>query len=299
MCHTNFGGAVWFRYKPPSDGPVVISTCGSDFDTALQVYSGPCDALEPLACNDDTGPGCAINQASVSFFASAHTSYLILAGGSAGAVGNLRITAARLPSPPNVDCTSAIPMLTGVPYGGNTFDALRGTTFPLCQTNFGHALWYSFTPRVNGLVCVSTCGSDFDTVLQVFTGECGSLVPLGGGCNDDGGPMCGSVQASVCFIGAAGAKYSLLVGGYGTNWGNLEITAGTLPPISLETHNSYFTLSWPTNVGALHLEYTTNVAPPQTWLPASYYSSGTNFTSLAYPDSWGPKPSSGFGLEME
>jgi hypothetical protein len=289
-CRTNFGHAVWFSYKPPSDGPVSISTCGSDFDTVLQVYSGTCAALIPLACNDDSGPVCASNQASVSFIASAQTNYLILAGGYAGAAGNLNITATGLPPPPNRDCASAIPMLTGVPYGGNTFDApTPNTRLPLCQTNFGHALWYTFTPPVSGLVGVSTCGSDFDTVLQVFTGNCGSLIPLDGGCNDDSGPFCGSVNASVCFMGTAGTKHWLLVGGYGTNWGNLEIAAGVLPPMTFKLDQYYFTALWPTNAGDIHIDFTTNLTAPVVWKPWYYYTDGTNFVAPAYRDYVGPK----------
>ena len=290
LCRTNFGHALWFSYQPPVDGPVSISTCGSDFDTVLQVYSGACGALAPLACNDDAGPVCPTNQASVSFIASAQTKYLILVGGYGAAAGGLSITATRLPPPPNQDCGSAIPLLSGIPSGGNTFDAPSPPTgLPVCQTNFGHALWYTFTPPISGLVGVSTCGSDFDTVLQVFTQDCGSLVPLEGGCNDDSGPLCGSVSASVCFMGTAGTKYSMLVGGFGTNWGNLEISAAVLPPMSISLDRYYVTVSWPTNAGNLRLEFTTNLAPPGVWVPWSYYSQGTNFTASGYLQYIGPK----------
>jgi hypothetical protein len=136
---------------------------------------------------------------------------------------------------------------------------------------------------------VSTCGSDFDTVLQVFTGDCGSLIPLAGGCNDDAGPLCGSVSASVCFMGAAGAKYWFLVGGYGSNWGNLEITAGVLPPLSLQFQPNFVAVSWPTNAGAIHLEFSTNLAPPVRWFPGYYYANGTNFTAGFSPNYLGPK----------
>jgi hypothetical protein len=181
-------------------------------------------------------------------------------------------------------------MLTGVPYGGNTFDAPTSRAgLPLCQTNFGHALWYTFTPEVSGSVGVSTCGSDFDTVLQVFTGDCGSLVPVGNGCNDDAGPFCDSVAGSVSFMGTAGIKYWVLVGGYGTNWGNLEVSAGVIPRMSFMLDRYSFTPSWPANVGKIHIDFTTNLAAPVVWTPLYYYLQGTNYIAPAYLDYVGPK----------
>ena len=54
---------------------------------------------------------------------------------------------------------------------------------------------------------VSTCGSSFNTVVQAYTGTCGSLTPVSGGCNDANGFGCGGEQASVAFEGAAGTTY--------------------------------------------------------------------------------------------
>ncbi len=89
-------------------------------------------------------------------------------------------------------------------------------------------------------------------------------------------------------MGSAGTTNWVLVGGYGTNWGNLEMHAGVVPQMTLEPHGPYLTLSWPTNTGALNLEFTTNVAPPVVWLPAYYSPEGTNFTTRAYVDYIGP-----------
>ena len=53
---------------------------------------------------------------------------------------------------------------------------------PLSDRGFRTA-WYEFTPSFNGLVTLSTQGSNYDTVLAVYTGECGTLTQLA--CNDD------------------------------------------------------------------------------------------------------------------
>jgi hypothetical protein len=44
---------AWYRFTVPRNGTVTISTFGSDYDTVLAVYTGGCDQLQMLACNDD------------------------------------------------------------------------------------------------------------------------------------------------------------------------------------------------------------------------------------------------------
>jgi N-acetylneuraminic acid mutarotase len=44
---------TWFRFSSPVSGQVTIDTAGSTYDTVLAVYSGGCDSLTQLACNDD------------------------------------------------------------------------------------------------------------------------------------------------------------------------------------------------------------------------------------------------------
>lgn len=62
-CAEQFGTAfirdVWFAYKPVRDGAVMITTCDpfTDYDTRIAVYTGPCEDLSLVACNDDM-PNC-------------------------------------------------------------------------------------------------------------------------------------------------------------------------------------------------------------------------------------------------
>ncbi len=45
--------SVWYKYVATQDGALVIDTRGSDYDTALAVYSGTPSAASRIACNDD------------------------------------------------------------------------------------------------------------------------------------------------------------------------------------------------------------------------------------------------------
>jgi HYR domain/Immunoglobulin domain/Immune inhibitor A-like, MAM domain len=232
-CQSSFGKGVWFTYTPTTDGPITVSTCGSDFDTVLEVFTGLCHILTPLsgACNDDNGPVCSGRQASVTFQGLAGVPYSILAGGYQQAGGSLQIVA----GPSNDRCEAAVAMSEGILYIQNTGDASStGDPIPTCRNEFGKGLWFSFTPLTDDSVEVFSCGSSFDTVLEVFTGDCSALTPVVGACNDDNGPVCSGTQASVQFPGVAGTAYLILAGGYNQAAGTLNLmarTRDTEPPV--------------------------------------------------------------------
>src|SRR5258707_1255880 len=109
--------------------------------------------------------------------------------------------------------------------------ALNATEFsdpaPSCNGGVGRGVWYTITPHINERVNISTCGSDFGTVLAVYTGSCDSLTQVQ--CANQGGPFCGFPGASLSFSGVAGTTYFILVGGNSGGGGNLQIV-GTLSP---------------------------------------------------------------------
>jgi hypothetical protein len=232
-CSYPFGRGVWYTYTPASNGVVTVSTCGSDFSTALQVYTGTCGALTSFldSCNNGFGPACSSNQASVVFDGAAGVTYHILVGGNSGATGNLQIQATLSPSL-NDHCQNAIPMQDGVVYTRNTTASTSaGDPSPTCGYPFGRGVWYTYTPASNGIVTVNTCGSDFSTALQVYTGSCGALTSPLDSCNYGFGPACPSNQASVVFQGTAGVTYHILVGGNNGATGNLQIQATLSSPL--------------------------------------------------------------------
>lgn len=271
--------AVWFSYTPSREGMLLLSTCGSDFDTGFQVYTGTCGSLTNVLYADNNGPACTGVQASAEFLVSPGTTYLIAAGGGMhGGSGNLNLLA-TMPVPTNDQCSGAVTMTSGVTYTLYTVNASEtNDPLPLCQTNFGKGVWYTYTPQVNGTARISTCASDFDTVLQVYTGVCGALTPLANSCDDDAGPECGGFQASVRFEGVAGTTYWILVGGYGGAFGNLAIEAEAPPTVNFSQRGTNLVLAWPTNAGGFALEATTNLTPPVVWTNVIGQSiSGTNY----------------------
>lgn len=99
----NINNDVWFTYTASATGTATISTCGTaNFDTRLAAFSGGCDSLTFVACNDD-GVGCTGFTSLMTFEATCGETYYIVAGafGTTGfGTGTITVTqAGSCPSP--------------------------------------------------------------------------------------------------------------------------------------------------------------------------------------------------------
>ena len=93
---TGSSRSVWYHWRAPADGTIVLSTGGSSFDTLLAVYRGSgYGELEAVAANDDAA---ADFTSRVSFTARAGTMYKIAIDGYNGASGELALRSAWVPS---------------------------------------------------------------------------------------------------------------------------------------------------------------------------------------------------------
>ena len=133
--------------------------------------------------------------------------------------------------PANDDFDQATRILT-IPFTTtlNTVEATAAADDPGCTFGPTPTVWYTFTPSVNMRIRASTSGSDYDTVLCVFTGTRATLTDVAG--NDD---TPSDVQALVDFDAMAGETYFFLVGTTtgkttGSPGGNLVFTVDTAPP---------------------------------------------------------------------
>ncbi len=173
---------VWYRFQAPCDTTLTLDTCGSEFDTTLSVFSGSCGALTQLGCNDDhggTGDCTGGTTSHLSVSVAANTVYFIrVAGFSSSSLGNF-VLAVRMQTPDNDQCASALPIVLNSPAIGANFCA---TTDGLsnCGAAGSRDVWFSYTPDCTHMLRLDTCGSDFDTVLSIYTGGCGFLSRDGG-----------------------------------------------------------------------------------------------------------------------
>ena len=87
-----------------------------------------------------------------------------------------------------------------------------------------NSVWYGFTATVDTVYGIDTVGSDYDTVLSVYSGSCGGLTRLA--CSDDFGSAITENNRSVLtFAAKAGMTYLIEVSGKGGG-GNLKIRMG-------------------------------------------------------------------------
>ena len=117
--------------------------------------------------------------------------------------------------------------VTALPFTSsqNTAEAGEevGEPMPDCGYGVGKTVWYEYTPTTSGMVQVDTVGSDFDTVLGIWTGD--SLATLTDvACDDDGAADVGSMAI---FPASANTRYLIQVGGYDGESGPLSLRVGT------------------------------------------------------------------------
>lgn len=88
--------SVWYRLVAEHDGPIAVSTFGSNYDTVLTVLTGSCGALTQATCGDDFAAS-AVSR--VVFDATAGHVYFILVSGPVGAPqARLHLSADELPT---------------------------------------------------------------------------------------------------------------------------------------------------------------------------------------------------------
>ncbi|NUQ68895.1 MAG: hypothetical protein HUU18_11545 [Phycisphaerales bacterium] len=168
---------IWFSYVPALTGNVIIETCGSFYDTVLSAHTG-CGGAQ-IACNDDA---CGL-QSRINVPGTAGVPMLIRLAGFAGQVGTGTITFIEPLPPANDACANAM----AVGEGSYPIDTLAATEEgPAASCGFGgdpgtNDVFYMYTPSFTGTARFSTCGSGYDTILQVLSSCGGSELA----CNDD------------------------------------------------------------------------------------------------------------------
>lgn len=110
---------------------------------------------------------------------------------------------------------------------GSNVGASKELGEPLHNGTGSASVWWRWTATENGLISVETTGSDFDTVLAIYTGSSvGALTRLVS--DDDSG---GGGASRATFNAVAGTTYRIAVDGYGSATGNISLSlAQSLSP---------------------------------------------------------------------
>jgi hypothetical protein len=215
----NAGGAsIWYRWTAPAAGRVVVSTCGSEFNTLIGVYTGDAVAsLTTVAENDDA---CA-EQSRLSFQAVAATTYRIAVDGFGGATGLVALSIDL--TPPNDDFAASQQLSgeSGLVNGTNV-----GATNEPGEPVFGaRSVWFHWSAPSSGWATFATCGSALDTMLAAYTGSAVDQL-TGILANDDG---C-NLASRISFQASAGTTYRIAVSGYAGEMGTFALSWNRIPP---------------------------------------------------------------------
>jgi hypothetical protein len=206
--------SVWFRYTPDSSGEVVFSTYSSGYNTVLAVWSGTEGNLTNIGCNDD-------------FRGSTSLLTLNLNGGS-----TYYVEVAKFDTSAPTDYWLYLNLV----HVGDDFDVpfivnpslpstatvnavqysffLDDPDFTACGVIGTNSVWYKFVPSQSGTLNVNTVGSDYDTILGVWSGDRGILTALA--CDDD---SAGNLHSDLSIPITAGNTYYIEAAAW---WGYVD-----------------------------------------------------------------------------
>ena len=229
------GRSAFYRYVAPSFGTVQIDTFGSTYDTILSSYTGGCGAFAAQLCNDDYAPPQRWSLLQEFLTPNQSLSYMVSAYVNDGGLLQVNTNFYPSPAPFNDSCVNPY-VVTSWPLNDYQFTG-NGTVegfdpSPSCGSNSNAAsTWYRFTaPSAGGELFINTFGSDYDTILSVYTGACGGLTSAA--CNDD----TGGLQSEIIMGLAGGQTVYIMVSSFNAPFGgnmyfNLDFVpnSGTVP----------------------------------------------------------------------
>ncbi|HHB92177.1 MAG TPA: hypothetical protein ENK59_03060 [Thioploca sp.] len=216
--------SVWFKYTTSTSQNIVFDTFGSDYDTTLSIWKNNQHPLIPIDCNDDHSN---LKQSLINAKLEAGITYYINVGGYNGANGNLVFNAKPVNVLNNDNLADAITITFDTTYS-NTQTTKSATTEtgespPSCnQTGVTSSVWYKYSPSVNQRNVFNTKGSDYNTVLSIWTGTNHPLTEIA--CNDDNGGF----QSQVAVNMTANKIYYINVATGKTSSGTLTKDTGLL-----------------------------------------------------------------------
>jgi hypothetical protein len=170
---------LWYRLTPAHDTVLRADTFGSQPDTMLAVFTGSSLAnIKYRQCDDDTSfDHQAVHKSSVTWHATAGTTYFIQLGGYDNETGNIDFTIQPV-TPPANDARGAATTIASLPFAVTQSDRnatqQQAESVAGCGTtgDFLHSVWYRYTATSGAMLHVTVGGDDGTSALvAIFTGS--------------------------------------------------------------------------------------------------------------------------------
>jgi secreted trypsin-like serine protease len=213
----NASSSVWYTFTAPDNTTARFSTVGSDFDTTLAVFTGSrVGATSTIRGNDDFN---ATLQSFITLPMVAGITYRVAVSGYNGQRGTIRLQYA-FGSPSSDAFATPTPLFNenGAAFGSNARTTGEPGE-PTVITPPDGSIWYRWTAPATGFYRLTTAGSNFDTILAVFTGDMITTMNLVA-VNDD---FNGTLQSRVDFSAFAGQTFRFMIEGYGAARGDTQL----------------------------------------------------------------------------
>lgn len=145
--------------------------------------------------------------------------------------------------PPPNDMFANAEVITSLPAlrTGSNLDSTPESGEPNVENiGGGSTVWYAWTAGQSGVVTASTDGSNFDTLLGVYTGTAVTALSLVGSNDDVNGS---TFTSAVVFQAVAGQTYHFLIDGYFGDQGDVQFNLDADPPLTNDNFNSRTAIS--------------------------------------------------------
>ncbi|MBI5774374.1 MAG: PPC domain-containing protein [Verrucomicrobia bacterium] len=234
--------SVWWSWTAPTNTNVKISTAGSSLDSILTVFTSVstnatfATLTQRASNNDDTN--LLASTSFVTFSATSNQTYYINVDGNdfsgtgeLADVGEIVLTvAADNNSFPGRIALSG----TNIQARGTSLRATKQTGEPVHSPDPGDlggaSVWWTWTAPFSGFVTINTSGSDFDTVLAVYTNSSTAFNTFVLTASSDDEPSLPfDKNSQVTFLTPAGVTYQIAVDGFDGAAGNVDLNLTFLP----------------------------------------------------------------------
>ncbi|WP_228411665.1 T9SS type A sorting domain-containing protein [Chryseobacterium sp.] len=189
---------VWYSFVATNPSHIItlsniisVGTGTNSTSLYLQAFSGVCGTLASILCDTSAASAAVLTGLTIG-----NTYYLrVYNSNGTGYANSFDICVTSPPPPPvNNGCAGALAITPGATFSQNAITAsnLGATTDGTpqsCVTDSDNNVWFTVQVPASGNITIETAavaGSPFiDSVLNIYSGACGSLVEVPNGCNDD------------------------------------------------------------------------------------------------------------------